>query len=121
MGLSDPPEGSRPMRPQPIAALVSLTLGACAAAGPPAVPVDRTEWSQPERVAEDAGAQVLTVVGTPFYALFKGVACVASTLLAAPASAGLALSDRPDRDIVRAHLNEGVGQNCGGSYVLGNS
>lgn len=60
----------------------------------------------------------VNVVGTPFYALFKATACVASVVIAAPAAGVIALTDRADKGKLRRQLDEGVGHNCRGSYVL---
>jgi hypothetical protein len=99
---------------------VLLLLGACASGAgnaPPAQP-DRAARSEPERVAEDSGHRTLGFIGTPFYALFKGIGCVASVIVATPVAVGYGLTDRDDRDMVRANLDKGVGANCGGSYAL---
>ena len=71
-------------------------------------------YREPRRDASGA----VNVIGTPFYALFKATACVASVVIAAPAAGLIALTDRPDKAAMRRSLDEGVGENCGGSYVL---
>jgi|GEM_PF-2484259 len=68
--------------------------------------------------AERAGRNAVTVIGTPFYALFKAVGCVGTVVLAAPAAAVVELADRPDKAALRQSLDRGVGHNCGGSWVL---
>lgn len=100
--------------------LLAAVLPACSAGPPPptAYP-DRYAWSPQERVAEDTGNDVINVIGTPFYALVKGVGCVASVVVATPVAIGLGLGQREDRALIRADLDKGVGANCGGSYVLG--
>ena len=69
---------------------------------------------EPRRAASGA----INVIGTPFFALFKATACVASVVIAAPAAGPIALTDRPDKATMRQSLDEGVGENCGGSYLL---
>lgn len=80
----------------------------------------------PERVASAAkqeravhpGDAVVSVVGTPFYLIFKGVVCVASVAIAAPVAAVAALSESHYAPIARRELGDGVGKNCGFPYVL---
>lgn len=107
-----------PVRPHVL--LLAAILPACTAGNPPptAFP-DRDRWTPPERSAENVGNDVLRVVGTPFYALVKGVGCVASVVVATPVAIGLGLSRREDRALIRSELDKGVGANCGGSYALG--
>ena len=101
------------------AAGMALVLGACGAGkAPPTAYPDRAQWSEPERVSQSVGHDVLNVIGTPFYALFKGATCVTTVVLATPVAVGIGLTERPDRALVRAELDRGVGANCGGSYVL---
>ncbi|MFO1070622.1 MAG: hypothetical protein U1E14_19050 [Geminicoccaceae bacterium] len=102
-----------------LAAGLAVLLAGCAAGNPPPTYLpDTTNLDEPVRVADGVGDQVLTVVGTPFYALAKGVGCVATVLVATPVAIGYGLSTRDDRALVRAELNRGVGANCGGSYVM---
>lgn len=87
-----------------------LLLGACATtrpAGSPPISADAAN-----------GQAIVTVLGTPFYALFKATACVVSTAIAVPSSAALALTDRPERQYEREALHAGLGHNCYGSYIL---
>jgi hypothetical protein len=58
------------------------------------------------------------VVGTPFYLVFKSVACVASVAIAAPMAGLAALSESPFAPEVRRELGDGVNQNCGPPYAL---
>jgi hypothetical protein len=102
-----------------LAAAMVLTLAACGAGkAPPTVYPDRTAWTYPEQVAQSSGHEVLAIIGTPFYAVVKGVTCVASVIVATPVAIGLDLGERDDRAAVRAELDRGVGANCGGSYLL---
>jgi hypothetical protein len=90
----------------------ALALGACQTAP--------TETPEAVR-AEDRvhpGDAVVSAVGTPFYAVFKGVVCVASVVVAAPIAAVTALSDSRYAPEVQASLGDGVSQNCGPPYVL---
>lgn len=93
--------------------LTCLLVGACATARPPGSPPIPPEQAN--------GAAVVTALGTPFYALFKATACVGSVIIAAPTAAGLALTDRPEREDERYALYAGVGENCYGSYVMPSS
>jgi hypothetical protein len=92
------------------ALLTALLLAGCAASRPPGAPP----------ISADAanGQAIVTVLGTPFYALFKATSCVVSTIIVVPSSAGLALTDRPRREEEREALHAGLGRNCYGSYVL---
>ncbi|MDX6749143.1 hypothetical protein SH611_04930 [Geminicoccaceae bacterium 1502E] len=65
-----------------------------------------------------SGRPAVGIIGTPFYALFKGVACVATVTVAAPAAAAMQLTDRRDKEEVRQSLDDGVGRNCGGAWSL---
>ena len=85
-------------------------LAACAATRPAGAP--------PISPAAANGQAIVTVLGTPFYALFKAAACVASTVIVVPSSAALELTDRPQRELEREALHEGLGRNCFGSYIL---
>ena len=85
-------------------------LAACATARPAGAP--------PISPAAANGQAIVTALGTPFYALFKAAACVASAIIVVPSSAALALTDRPQRELEREALHEGLGRNCYGSYIL---
>jgi hypothetical protein len=111
------------MRPTAIL-LAAAALAACGhtpterqAALPPAgQQVANPHWidTQARRNATSA----VNVIGTPFYALFKATACVATAAIAAPAAGLIGLTDRPDKERMRRQLDDGVAANCGGSYVL---
>lgn len=64
------------------------------------------------------GDAAVSVVGTPFYLVFKSVACVASVAIAAPVAGVAALSESRLAPEVRRGLGNGVSQNCGPPYVL---
>ena len=97
-----------------------LMVGACAAGKEPApLQPNRATWSYTEQRSHAVGVDVINVIGTPFYALAKGVTCVLTTAVAVPVAIGLGLTERPDRASARSELDRGVGANCGGSYVLG--
>ena len=107
-----PPEGENEPVPRTLTALLLCAgLASCAAARPvePGAPVSADAYD---------GAIVASVVATPFYALAKATTCVATTLIAAPSSAALALTDRVQRDYQRQALHEGIGRNCKGAYYL---
>ena len=93
------------------ALLLCAGLASCAAARP-------DEPGAPVSADASDGAILASVVATPFYALAKVTTCVATTLIAAPSSAALALTDRVQRDYQRADLHEAVGRNCKGAYYL---
>ena len=107
----------------------TLVLAACLVAGCSYTPTERqstygstyaTTAASPDiqtRARRDASGAV-NLIGTPFYALFKATACVLSAVVAGPAVGVIALTDRPDKARVRQELSEGVGENCGGSYLL---
>jgi hypothetical protein len=63
-------------------------------------------------------ATTVNVVGTPFYALFKAVACVGTVAIAGPTAGLVELTARPDKAQMQRSLGAGVAHNCGGSYVL---
>ncbi len=65
-----------------------------------------------------AAATTVNVVGTPFYALFKAVACVGTVAIAGPTAGLVGLTARPDKAEMQRSLGAGVAHNCGGSYVL---
>jgi hypothetical protein len=71
-------------------------------------------------VANDTtgGGIALAIVGTPFYAVVKAATCIVTTTLAAPSSAAIALTNRPQREWQRAELQEDVGRTCRGPYYL---
>lgn len=73
--------------------------------------------ASPER--PDGGA--LRAIGTPVYAAFKAVGCVATVAVAAPGAALLAMTDRPDRARLGGDLEQGVAHNCGGPWTLAGS
>jgi hypothetical protein len=64
------------------------------------------------------GDTALSVVGTPFYLVFKSVFCVASVAIAAPVAGIAALSESRLASEARSDLGDGVSQNCGPPYVL---
>lgn len=84
--------------------LGALALALAACAGRPGEP--------------PSGRPAVGLLGTPFYALFKAVSCVATVGIAAPGAALVQLTDRPDKEELRRSLDHGVGHNCGGSWVI---
>jgi len=64
------------------------------------------------------GSTAVAIVGTPFFAVFKAVTCVATVVVAAPTAGVIALTDRSDKHRMRQSLDDGVGENCGGPYYL---
>ncbi len=98
-----------PIRPGPLL-VVLLLLAGCAT---------RTDARRPISPAAANGGAVVSVLGTPFYALFKATSCLVSTVIVVPSSAALALTDRPKGRDEREALHAGLGENCFGSYILG--
>ena len=80
-------------------------------------PPASTETSRP-LTAVHPGDAALSVVGTPFYLVFKGVLCTASVALAAPVAAVAALTESRSAVWGRRELGDGVAHNCGPPYVL---
>jgi len=64
------------------------------------------------------GQGIVTILGTPFYALFKATGCVLTTVVVVPSAALLAMTNRPDRAEQQAWLYDGLGRNCYGSYAM---
>ena len=91
------------------ASLILLLLGACASDPPPGRPAPGAAFT---------GSVVASVIGTPIYAVTKATTCVAGALIGGASSAAVELTDRPDRDLERAALHEGIGRNCRGPYYL---
>jgi hypothetical protein len=91
------------------ALVICLLLAGCATARPAGAPPLTPEAAN--------GQAIVTVLGTPFYALFKATSCVVSTVIAVPTAAGLALTDRPRREGEQLAVEEGLGENCYGSYA----
>ena len=91
------------------ASLAILMLTGCASDPPP---------GRPAPAAAFTGSAIASVIGTPVYALTKATTCVAGALIGGASSAAVELTDRPDRDLQRAALHEGMGRNCRGPYYL---
>ncbi|MFO1037367.1 MAG: hypothetical protein U1E45_11020 [Geminicoccaceae bacterium] len=89
--------------------LMALLLAACTTPAP-------NETG--EMAAERRGGDVVAVIGTPFYMLFKGVTCVATVAVAAPSSALLGVTTRRNRYEEQSTLQYGIGHNCGGDWTL---
>jgi hypothetical protein len=64
-----------------------------------------------------AGQIAVSVIGTPFYLVFKGAVCGATLVVAGPAAAFFALTPQYRDDAMRS-LGEGLEANCGPPYVL---
>jgi len=94
---------------------VSLTACAAAPAGPP--PAGGSASTEPA-ASPSVGSQIVAVVGTPFYLIYKTVVCAATIVIAPPVAGLAAISDRDDKDVIRRRIDEGTTQNCGGSWVL---
>lgn len=89
----------------------AIALGGCQTPAPEPIDPDNHTVAHP-------GDAAVSVVGTPFYFVFKSVACVASVAIAAPMAGLAALSESPSAPEVRRGLGDGVNQNCGPPYVL---
>ena len=105
------------MRPGLAPAAALLLAASCAGLAACATPL-RPDPAAPVSASTYDGGLVLAVIGTPLYALAKATTCVATVLVAAPSSVGVALTDRPDKEYQRMDLQAGVAQNCGGPYWL---
>jgi hypothetical protein len=81
---------------------------------PPPEPTDRGNHT----AVVHPGDAMVSVVGTPFYLVFKSVVCVASVAIAAPVAGIAALSENHIAPEIRRDLGDGVNQNCGPPYVL---
>lgn len=92
------------------ALIVCLLCAGCATARPPG--------SAPMSADAANGQAVATVIGTPFYALFKAAGCIVTAIVVVPSAAAMALTDRAVRDEEQEALYAGLGQNCYGSYAL---
>lgn len=111
------------MRPTALV-LAAAMLAACShspterqAALPPAgQQVAEPHWIDAQ--ARRNATSTVNVIGTPFYALFKATACVATAVIAAPTAGVIGLTNRPDKARMRRQLDDGLAANCGGSYVL---
>lgn len=89
----------------------AMAIGGCQTPAPePTAPGNHT--------VVHPGDAAVSVVGTPFYLVFKSVACVASVAITAPVAGVAALSESRLAPEVRRGLGDGVNQNCGPPYVL---
>jgi hypothetical protein len=99
---------------QRLSALVcALVVDGCQPSTPPAPTKPTTH-----KTVIHPGDAGLSVVGTPFYLVFKSVFCVASVAIAAPLAGIAALSESRFAPEARRDLADGVSQNCGPPYVL---
>jgi hypothetical protein len=64
------------------------------------------------------GDAAVSVVGTPFYLAFKGVACAVSAVIAAPVAGMAALNESHSDPKIREGLGDGLSRNCGPPYIL---
>ncbi len=94
-----------------------LGLAACAttASGPDAARPASYDGSAGSGAS--AGQWAASVLGTPFYLVFKGAVCGATLVVAGPAAAFFALSEA-NRQPALAALGDGIASNCGPPYVL---
>lgn len=103
------------MHPLLIGLGCALALCGCQTSetSPPAM----SSSGEPE-VGVHPGDAAVSVVGTPFYLVFKGVVCAAGVATAAPAASIATLSESRFAAKIRRDLGDGVNQNCGPPYVL---
>ncbi len=98
--------------PTPLALALALTVTACAN--------QRASDVLPgEQSATGTARQVLNAVGTPVYAVLKGVSCVATGVVAVPAASAFQITGTPQDRGLQDDTYKTVGRVCGGSYVLG--
>ena len=91
----------------------AIVAGGCQMSPPPE-PTDRGNHT----AVVHPGDAMVSVVGTPFYLVFKSVVCVASVAIAAPVAGIAALSENHIAPEIRRDLGDGVNQNCGPPYFL---
>lgn len=75
----------------------------------------------PAATAPSAESTVLSAIGTPFLIAFKIPLCVATVLVAGPASGATAVippEDNREQGIARQVLADGLKDNCGPPYVV---
>ena len=111
-----------------LAFAVACVVGGCASKAPDDTLAGRASsdtlehepylGAKPLHPHHTAGEWAVAVVGTPFYWVFKGAACVGGLAIAAPISAVVALGDHHTRKEGLEILGDGVAQNCGPPYVL---
>ena len=104
------------MRRPIVMLLGALSLGGCQSAIQTSSP--DTPRTGGHEVTMRPGDAVVSVVGTPFYMIFKGVVCVASVAVGAPVAAVAALSESRFAPEARRGIGDGVSENCGPPYVL---
>jgi hypothetical protein len=92
---------------------LALALAACAGEN------RATDVLPGERSSTATAKSVLNTVGTPFYAVGKGVTCVASAVVAVPVAGAAQLLGRPSDQELQQQTYQGVGRTCGGPYRLG--
>ncbi len=103
------------MRRTALVCCLALAFAGCAAREQPATDVLPGEHS-----STATAKSVLNTVGTPFFAVGKGVACVATAVVAVPTVGAAQILDRPADHELQRQAYRGVGKTCGGSYRLGN-
>ncbi|MGH7263596.1 MAG: hypothetical protein ACREMB_01925 [Candidatus Rokuibacteriota bacterium] len=100
-----------------VAALLALALAGCAARSRPVSAYGTAyEPAAGERAA--VARDVLNVVATPFYVVFKAAVCATTLVLAVPAAAVVSVTDPASESWQRQNLDEGVAENCGPPWVL---
>jgi hypothetical protein len=97
--------------------LLALSIAACATAPGGPLPAPGSAAAPPPG-AVSVGSQVVAVIGTPFYFIYKTVVCGATLVVAPPMSGLVAATDRDDRQVIRRRIDEGTTQNCGGPWYL---
>jgi hypothetical protein len=97
--------------------LLALSITACATAPSGPTPAAGPAPAPPA-AAVSVGSQLVAVIGTPFYQIYKTGVCAATLVVAPPMSGLVAMTDRDDRQVIRRRIDEGTTQNCGGSWIL---
>ena len=114
------------MRARGLIAAAALALAACAAGTPPPpsqnVVVGATTKEESQAIVQQpqgahGGDWTAAVVGTPFLWVIKGIACVTTVAVAAPASAVLALRPEIYR-LEEPGIGDAVAAHCGPPWVL---
>jgi uncharacterized protein YceK len=102
------------MRTMVVAGFAALALAGCASTTTPQAGDGDAKAAAPVQ-GSSGGNWAVSIVGTPFLLVFRGVVCAGSLVVAAPTSAMLALANSPEGLEI---LSDGIAQNCGGPYVL---
>lgn len=91
----------------PARALLLLLLLACGSC------------SSPGESSSATARKAINTVGTPVYAVGKGIWCAVSAVAGVPVASVAQVSGIPQEGEIRRDVYRTVGKACGGSYKLG--